>query len=264
LTEERSSSIQDHLLELRKRLFYSSIAIVITTGIAFAFHQQILTLLMAPAGGFDTIPVGKPIYTEITEFISTAMKASLMAGVFVSFPFVFFQLALFVSPGLTKSERRYLFALLPVAIIVFLIGAAFGYKVLIPPMINFLLNFGTEVATPQIRIGRYVSTVLSLLIWLGVLFETPVVLFFLAKIGLVTPMFLLKNWRYALVVAFILGAIITPSIDPVNQAIVAAPILGLYIAGIGMAWVGTKCRSKNRSKELEEAKSEEPEEKEEA
>ena len=250
MTEERSISIQEHLLELRRRLLYSSIAIVIATGFAFVFHQQILTLLMAPAGGFETIPGGKPIYTEITEFISTAMKASLMVGLFVSFPFVFFQLALFVSPGLTRSERRYLFALLPVAIIVFLIGAAFGYKVLIPPMINFLLYFGNEVATPQIRIGRYVSTVLSLLIWLGVLFETPVVLFFLAKIGLVTPKLLLKNWRYALVVAFILGAIITPSIDPVNQAIVAAPILGLYIAGIGMAWVGTKSRSKNRSEEL--------------
>jgi len=250
LNQESLTSIQEHLLELRRRLFYSSIAIVICTGVAFAFHQQILILLMVPAGGFQDIPGGKPIATEITEFVSTAMKASLMVGIFVSFPFVFFQLAMFVSPGLTRSERRYLFALLPVAILVFLLGAAFGYKILIPPMVTFLLNFGNEVVTPQIRIGRYVSTVLSLLIWLGVLFETPVVLFFLAKIGLVTPRFLLTNWRYALVVSFVLGAIITPSIDPVNQAIVAFPILGLYIAGIGMAWIGTRGRTKGRSAEL--------------
>lgn len=257
MTEERSTSIQDHLLELRRRLLYSSIAIVIATGVAFAFHQQILILLMQPAGGFADIPGGKPIYTEITEFISTAMKASLMVGIFVSLPFVFFQMALFVSPGLTRSERRYLFALLPVAVIVFLLGAAFGYKVLFPPMLDFLLSFGGDVATPQIRIGRYVSTVLSLLIWIGVLFETPVVMFFLAKIGIVTPRFLLKNWRYALVVAFVLGAIITPSIDPVNQAIVAAPILGLYIAGIGMAWIGARGRTRNRSAELAVSETEE-------
>ena len=174
MTEERSLSIQSHLLELRRRLMYSSIAIFVTTGIAFVFHEQILVLLMGPARGFADIPGGKPIFTELTEFISTAMKASLLVGIFTSLPFVFYQMARFVSPGLTTTERRYLYALLPVVVIVFAAGSAFGYRILFPKMIEFLLTFGSDVATPQIRIGNYVGIMISLLLWMGVLFETPI------------------------------------------------------------------------------------------
>ena len=250
MNKERNISIGEHLLELRKRLFYSSIAIALCTAVAFVFHQQILIALMEPARGFVDIPTGKPIFTELTEFISTAMKVSLLAGLFMSLPFVLFQMAKFVSPGLTPPERRYLYAMLPVIIVVFLVGAAFGYRVIFPPAITFLLNFGSDVATPYIRIGNYTSIMLSLLLWMGVMFETPVVLFFLAKIGLVTPRFLWKNWRYALVISFILGALITPTFDPVNQALVAGPIIALYFAGIGMAWIGARGRAKNKAEEL--------------
>ena len=250
MTEGRNISIHEHLSELRRRLMYSSIAIFVATGIAFVFHEQILILLMEPARGFANIPGGKPIFTELTEFISTAMKASLLAGIFASMPFVLFQMAMFVSPALTRSERRYLYALMPAVIIVFVIGAGFGYRILFPPMVNFLLTFGADVATPQIRIGNYVGIMLSLLLWMGVLFETPLVLFFLAKIGIVTPRFLLKHWRYAVVISVVLGAVVTPTIDPGPQFLVAGPVFALYLIGIGMAWIGARGRSKETSDEL--------------
>jgi sec-independent protein translocase protein TatC len=236
--EEKRLPLGEHLLELRRRLMWAAIAVVLCTMIAFIFHQQILLLLMAPAQNFTDMPNGKPIYTDLTEFIGIAFKVSLLVGLFVSLPFVLYQLVMFVSPGLEARERRYLYALLPVTILVFLLGAAFGYRVLFPPAVRFLLSFGADVATPLIRIGNYMNLMISLLFWMGVVFETPVVLFFLAKIGVVTPQWLAKQRRYALVVAFILGALITPTFDPVNQSFVAIPIIVLYEIGIWLARIG--------------------------
>ena len=241
---ERQIPLQEHLSELRKRLMYSVIAVAVATGVAFVFHQQILLLLMEPAQGFVDSPGGKPIFTELTEFISTAVKASLLVGLIGSLPFVLFQVIMFVAPGLTAGERRYLYVLLPASLIVFLIGAGFGYRILFPPAITFLQSFGSDVATPQIRIGPYVNLMLSLLIWMGILFETPLVLFILARIGVVTPSFLARQRRYAIVVAFILGALITPTFDPVNQTIVAVPIAILYEVGIWLAKLGARMRNK--------------------
>ena len=245
---DRQAPITEHILELRRRLMWSAAAVVVTTGIAFAFHQQILTFLMAPAQGFADIPNQKPIYTDLTEFIGIAMKASLLVGAFAALPVVLYNVVMFVAPGMTPRERRYLYALLPLTLLSFLAGAAFGYKVLFPPAVHFLLTFGSDVATPLIRIGNYVNLMLRLLFWMGVLFETPVVLFFLAKIGVVTPEFLARHRRYAVVVAFILGALITPTFDPVNQALVAIPVIVLYEISI---WLTKLARPGRKSKELE-------------
>lgn len=241
MTDEKRA-LGEHLQELRKRLLYSSIAVLVCAGTAFAFHEQILRLLMEPASGFSDIPNQKPVFTDLTEFFSTAMKASLLLGVAASLPFVLFQIVRFVAPGLKRSEKRYLYALLPTSVIVFLLGAAFGYRILFPPAITFLLTFGSDVATPYIRIGSYISLMLSLLFWMGLLFETPVVLFFLARIGVVTPQFLARQRRYAIVVAFILGGLITPTFDPMNQSLVAIPIIVLYETGVWLAKIGARGR----------------------
>ena len=246
----KQAPIGQHLVELRNRLVWSAVAVIVCTGVAFVFHERILTLLMGPAQGFTQIPNQKPIYTELTEFLGIAMKVSLLVGLFAAFPFVLYQMVMFVAPGLSRSERRYLYALLPVSLIVFALGAAFGYRILFPPAVKFLLSFGNDIATPYIRIGNYVNLMLSLLFWMGIVFETPVVLFFLSKIGVVTPSFLAKNRRYAIVIAFILGAIITPTFDPVNQSFVAVPIIVLYEAGIWLAKIGHRGRKKS-STELE-------------
>jgi len=232
--------LRQHLLELRKRLTWSVMAIVICTGTAFAFHEQILTLLMEPAQGFASIPNEKPVYTDLTEFIGAAMKASLLVGLFASLPIVLYQVVMFAAPGLKPKERRYLYLLLPVSLLAFAGGATFGYRILFPPAVGFLLSFGNDVATPYIRIGSYVGLMISLLFWMGIVFETPVVLFFLSKIGVVTPQFLARHRRLAIVIAFILGALITPTFDPVNQSFVAIPIIVLYEVGIWLAKLGNR------------------------
>ncbi len=234
----------EHLLELRRRLMWSAGCVLLTTGVAFAFHRQILRLLMGPAEGFADLPGGKPIYIDLTEFIGTAMKASLLVGLFGSLPFIVYQVVMFVAPGLTSRERRYLYIFVPSTALAFAMGAAFGYFVLFPPAVNFLLNFGGDVATPQIRIGSYIGLMLSLLFWMGVVFETPVVLFFLSKIGIVTPEFLARHRGIAIVAAFILGAAITPTFDPVNQSLVAVPIILLYEVGIWLSKLGRMGRGR--------------------
>ena len=243
MKDERLSADQ-HLLELRGRLVKSVLAILITTAIAFVFHSQILEFLMEPARGFEGVPNEKPVYTDLTEFIGVAFKVSLLAGLILALPYVLYQIVMFVAPGLKKNERRYLFILLPASLLAFLSGAAFGHQVLFPPAVRFLLSFGSDVATPFIRIGGYTSIMLTLLFWMGIVFETPVVTFFLAKIGVVSGNFLAKQRRYALVVSFVLGAIITPTFDPINQGLVAIPIMVMYELGIWLARLGERGRNK--------------------
>ena len=237
--------LRAHLLELRRRVTYAAISVFVTTVIAFIFHERILILLMEPAQQFVNIPGGKPIYTDLTEFIGIAARTSLLVGLFFSLPFVLYQIVMFVAPGLNPSERRYLYALIPASVLAFIAGAAFGYFVLFPPMVNFLLTFGSEVATPMIRIGSYTNLMLRLLFWMGIVFELPVVMFFLARIGLVSPDALARNRRYALVVAIVLGAIITPTFDPINQMIVAAPIFALYEVSIWVAKLAARRRRRS-------------------
>lgn len=238
----------EHVAELRKRLTRAVIAVILCTAVAFVFHEQILVLLMQPAQGFAEIPNGKPVFINLTEFISTAMKASLVVGLCVSLPFVLYQMVMFIAPGLTPPERRYLYALVPVSVGAFLLGAFFGYRVLFPPAIKFLLGFGSGVATPMISIGSYVGLMLTLLLWMGVVFEMPVVLFFLSRLGIVTPRFLARQRRWAIVLAFVLGAVITPTFDPINQALVALPIIALYEVSIWLSKLARRGREGGSSK----------------
>ena len=247
----QSQPILVHLRELRRRVTYATISVALSTLVAFAFHEQILTVLSQPAQGFVEIPNGRPVYTDLTELIGIAAKASLLVGLFLSLPLVLYQAIMFVAPGLTPRERRYLYTLLPVSLLAFIAGATFGHQVLFPPMVTFLLTFRNDVATPLIRIGSYTNLMIALLFWMGIIFEMPVVTFFLAKIGVVSPEFLARNRRFALVLAFILGAIITPTFDPINQTLVAGPIIVLYEAGIWLAKLATRGRPRTTRLELE-------------
>ena len=244
----RQFTVKDHVVELRRRLAWSAIAVLMGTAVAFVFHQPILKLLMEPAQGFANMPAQKPIFTDMTEFLGIAMKVSLLGGFILSLPFVLYQIVRFVAPGLNSAERRYLYSLLPISLLALVTGAAFGYRIIFPPAVNFLLSFGSDVATPYIRIGNYANLMLALLFWMGIVFETPVVLFFLSRIGVVTPQFLARHRRYAVVAAFVLGAIITPTFDPVNQSLVALPIIVLYELSIWLAKLGRR-RHKKDSRE---------------
>lgn len=233
--KDKELSLGSHLNELRRRLIISVVTLVVATTLAFVFHPLIFDLLMGPAQGFESLRDQTLVFTQMTEMLGIIMKVSLMGGLVLALPIILYQIVMFVAPGLTPREKRYLLALLPGVLISFVTGATFGYYVLLPPALNFLLTFGSDIATPMIRIGNYINLVVTLLFWLGVSFQTPLVMFFLSKIRVITPRTLARQRRFAVVVAFILGALITPTFDPVNQSLVAIPIILLYELGIWLA-----------------------------
>ena len=243
---ERQLSISQHLLELRKRILISGAAVLIGTIAALVFYEDIIELLLRPADQLssDEGPA-RLIYTELTEMIGVTVRVSILGGLVLAFPVVLYQAIMFVAPGLTKRERRFLLAFMPGVVLSFIGGVAFGYFVLIPPAVNFLLSWGSDLATPMIRIGNYVSIMVTLLFWLGLVFETPVVMFLLAKLGVVSWRTYAKWRRYWVLVAFILGALITPTFDPVNQGLVAAPLIVLYELGIWLSRFAARSRKQS-------------------
>ena len=226
--------------ELRKRLFVVAIAMTLGTVIAFVLHREILKLLMEPADDLLSGTGAGLIYTQLTENLGVSMKVSLLGGFILALPVVVYELVMFVAPGLTPRERRYLLMFLPAVVITFTLGVLFGYFVLLPPALRFLLTFDADIATPMIRVGNYMSIVTRLLFWLGIVFEIPLLIFLLAKLRLVNHRMLARKRRIAIILAFVLGAMITPTFDPINQTLVAVPIVLLYEAGIWLAWLARR------------------------
>jgi len=229
MSAQEKKPILSHLKELQQRLIRSVIVVVVTTVIAFYFAPQIFDILIAPAGDIELI------FIEMTEMLGNYMKVSLVGGIMLAMPYLIYHLIMFVSPALTRKEKRYVYLILPWITVMFAGGVAFGYYVLIPPATKFLLSWGAEIANPQIRIGNYISLVTRLLLALGLVFEMPVVSTFLARLGIITPKWLSSKRRITIVIAFILAAIITPTFDPINQTLVAAPLIVLYEMSIWLA-----------------------------
>ena len=236
---DREQTILQHLGELRWRVVVWVVALLVGSAVSFAFFEQIIELLTRPAKDLEMGAGGELIFTEVTELLTTSVKVSFVAGFVLSFPLFLYQVVMFVAPGLTGREKRYLLGFLPGALLTFVAGVAFGYFVLTPPALHFLLTFGDDVATPMIKISSIVNLMVRLLFWMGVAFETPLVMYLLAQLGLVSARRLSRFRRYWVVVAFILAAIITPTFDPLNQSLVAIPLLVLYELGIVLAkWAG--------------------------
>ncbi|MBI4219877.1 MAG: twin-arginine translocase subunit TatC, partial [Chloroflexi bacterium] len=158
-----------HLGELKRRLILSVFALIFTTGLAFAFHRRILEFLLEPATshGLNPYTGGLPVFTDLTELWGAIVKISIVTGFALATPFFLYQVVRFVGPGLRGPERTYLYTLLPASLLAFAAGVAFGYFVLIPPAIRFLVTFGSDIATPLIRIGSYVNLITMLLFWMG-------------------------------------------------------------------------------------------------
>ena len=176
--------------------------------------------------------------------MTTAFKVSVLSGFVLALPIVIYQVIMFVAPGLTPRERRVLFGFLPLALLAFVAGMAFAYFVLTPPALHFLLNFGQEVVTPLIRVSNIVNLMVRLLFWMGVSFETPLIMFLLAQLGIVSSRRLSRFRKVWVVLAFILGAFITPTFDPINQTLVAVPLLALYEFGVVLARLAERGRRK--------------------
>jgi sec-independent protein translocase protein TatC len=221
--------LMEHLKELRNRLMRAAIALLITTAISFLFTREVLLFLIAPMG--DTLPQAlKP-----TESLGNYMKVALLCGVILAMPFIVYQIGRFIAPGLTKHERRYLLLLVPGATICFVAGVAFAYFIMLPTAIPFLQGFMSDIIEQKWAIGEYLSFVTSLLFWIGLSFELPLFVYFLAKLGILDAQTLIKNFKYAVIVIAILSAIITPTVDPLNMALVMGPLIVLYGIGILLA-----------------------------
>lgn len=221
--------LMEHLKELRTRLIRASIALMITTGASFAFARQAFIFLKEPAKDI-TLQALKP-----TETLGNYMKVALLCGIILAMPVIVYQIARFIAPGLTKKERRYLLLLVPGATLCFVAGVAFAYFVMMPPALKALGNFLNDIIQQQWAVGEYLSFVTSLLFWIGVSFELPLFVFFLAKIGLIDAKTLAKNRKYAIVVIAVLAAVITPTVDPLNMALVMGPLIVLYEIGVILA-----------------------------
>ena len=226
-------SIWDHIGELRKRLFISVIALAITTLAAFAFVPILLDFITVPVGGIENLQS-----IEVTENIGVFMRLSLLAGFTLAFPVILTELLMFVAPGLEKNEKRWIYIIIPVATFLFLSGAAFAYYVMLPVAIPYLINFLGVPTTP--RLLSYIKFTTSLIFWLGVGFELPIVVFALAKFKLVTPQTLLKQWRIAIVIIAVLAAAITPTVDPINMAILMGPLFILYLISVLFAFIAIR------------------------
>ena len=226
---EQKRTLLSHFQELRKRIIRIVIAAAVAAAISFIFHEWIFHILILPAQGIQLI------YIEMTEMIGTIMRVCLVTGLIITMPYIIFQGLMFVSPALTGREKKYIYIILPWIAFMFLGGVVFGYFILIPPAVKFLITFGSDIATPQIKVGNYIAIITRLLLAIGLVFEMPVVTTFLARLGIVKPEWLASKRRMAVIFAFILAAIITPTFDPINQSLVAVPLIVLYEMSIWLA-----------------------------
>ncbi len=229
MSNDRKLSLFKHLSELRRCLIRCVIAVLITSIVSFVFVKHIFNILIWPTGEINLI------FIEMTEMFGAYMKVSIVSGIIAAMPYLVYQFIVFVSPALSRKEKKYVYMILPWVVLMFLSGIAFGYFVLIPPATKFLLSFGSDVATPQIRIGNYISIVTRLLLAIGIVFEMPVITTFLSRLGIITPKWLSDKRKLAIIAAFILAAIITPTFDPINQCLVALPLVILYEMSIWLA-----------------------------
>ena len=234
-TEEEGKvlTILEHLQELRRRLIIAAAALLLGTVASAIVTQPLLQWLTEPAK--DHVENLQIIFTEPLEYWGTYFRVALLGGVALAMPVIVYEVLAFVGPGLTRGERRWVYPIVVAASVAFLGGAAFAYYVMLPPALSFLLGFGSDVANPFIRVGSYVNFVTRLMLVSGLVFELPLFVMGLAKVGVVNSRRLLGWWRYALILAFVVAAIVTPSIDPITQSLVAGPIIVLYFLGIVLA-----------------------------
>jgi len=231
-------SFLEHLEELRKRLIVSIVALGAGFLVCWNFADRIFGWIEQPLVKF--LPPGeKLVYTKLTEPFLLYMKVAFFAGIFVASPIILWQLWLFISPGLYKRERRYAAPFIIIASLFFMAGGYFGWRVILPGACKFFLETGTQFRQ-MVKIDEFYSFASTIILAAGLIFETPILIFFLARLGVVTPAFLLQKSKWAIVISFVIAAIVTPSPDPFNQTALALPMIVLYFIGVGVAYVFQK------------------------
>ena len=225
-------SLMEHLEELRKRIVHSALYLFAGFVVAYVFHERLYGYVQEP---LDTLHI-KLNYTHPMDALNLYLQVSLIGGAILAAPFILYQVWLFIAPGLYQRERRFVVPFMGATVGLFLLGASFGYFWVLPGALKILIvDFGSKF-NAIITIEEYTAFFLSVILGLGISFEMPVLIFFLAMFGIVSPRFLWKNIRYAILAVFLVAAIITPSPDPWTMCIYAIPMLALYLVGIGVAW----------------------------
>ena len=225
----------EHLDELRVRLMHCLAALVVGTIICWLIHEQIFHFLTQPLR--NAYPAVKFITTGPTEAFMMYMKMSFFVGIFLVAPYILYQVWAFIAPGLYSHEKKYAVPFILMGSVFFMIGGAFGHYVLFPTTFKFLYEFAGSDMQFLPKVDEYFEFYSWFLLGLGLVFQLPVIIFVLARIGLVTPGFLIRQTKFAVLAAFIIAAIITPSADVVNQTLLAIPIIGLYLLGVLVAWM---------------------------
>ncbi len=232
-------SFLEHFQELRRRLGHALIGLVIAFGVATFYLNDIMNFLVAPY--FRYLPKGQQslAYTEITEVFFLYMKVAAVVAVFVAAPWVFYQLWLFIAPGLRAREKRLALPFIVATSAFFMTGMAFCYFYVLPYTFKFFFDFNKGF-TNVVTVSYFWDFEVKFLLGMGLVFETPILILFLTRLGIVSTGFLLRKFKWAVLISFIISAVITPSGDPVNQTIVAVPIIVLYGLGIAISWLFRK------------------------
>jgi sec-independent protein translocase protein TatC len=218
----------EHLGELRVRIMRALVAVLVGLAIAFPFSQRIMDYLARPVQQTGNALV----FLSLTEAFWVQMKVAMIVGVFIAAPGILWQVWAFIAPGLHEHEKKYAAPFVLIGSVMFILGGLFSLKIVTPYAIQFLLSYARPGLQPMISIGSYVDFLLKFTLAFGVVFELPLVITLLARLGLVTPRVLAKNRKYAILGAFIVGAVLTPTPDMFNQTLMAGPLILLYEVGI--------------------------------
>lgn len=247
--EERmgSMSFLEHLEELRRRIIYALLAVGVAFVACWYYAERIFALMQQPImtalhnHKLDT----KLVYLNPTEPFNMYLKVGFITGLFVASPFVLYQVWMFISPGLYRHEKRYVVPFMISSVGLFLAGGVFGFKLVYPAALDFLIGYGAQFQ-PMITIGEYTDLFLTIIVGLGIIFELPILVFFLALMGVISAGWMWRNLRYSILVIFIIAAVVTPTTDIMNMCIFAAPMVALYVVSIFIAWLVHPRRRKPR------------------
>jgi sec-independent protein translocase protein TatC len=227
-----------HLEELRKRIIFSVLGVLVGLISCWSFADRIFGLMQQPIIGALRHHgiAGGLVYLNPTEPFNLYLYVALVGGLFVASPFVFYQLWLFIAPGLYRAEKRYVLPFLLSTVGLFMAGGLFGYKIVYPASLDFLIGYGQRFQ-PMITIGEYTKLFLTITIGLGLIFEMPILVLFLTLMRVITARWMWRNLRYSILVIFIIAAIVTPTADILNMCLFAAPMVALYAISMGVAWL---------------------------
>jgi sec-independent protein translocase protein TatC len=231
-----SMSFLEHLEELRTRIFHALIAIGIGMGICWWYHQQLFAYIQDPI--LEVLKphgVNKLVVLTPTEAFNLYLKVSALAGLFLTSPFVLYQVWLFISPGLYRREKKYVVPFLSSTVFLFVAGGYFGYRMVFPAALKWLIDIGGQF-TPMITVHEYTDLFLTVILGLGLVFEMPILTFFLALMGVISAGWMWRNIRYGILAIFVIAGALAPTPDISSMCIFAAPMLALYVVSIGVAW----------------------------